>query len=93
MSAAVARMIQGLRENEELRNTLQAELAGPRATAAVLRWLPAIGLLMGIAMGAEPIEWIFGNPMGLVCLVTGATLSVLGSLWSRRMVRAVEQQM
>ena len=93
MSAAVDRMIQGLRENEELRNTLQAELAGPRATAAVLRWLPGIGLLMGIAMGADPIGWLFGNPLGLACLVAGVTLSVLGSLWSRRMVRAVEQQL
>ena len=93
MSAAVDRMIQGLRENEELRNTLQAELAGPRATAAVLRWLPGIGLLMGIAMGADPIGWLFGNPLGLACLVAGVTLSVLGSLLSRRMVRAVEQQL
>ncbi|MDD2818632.1 MAG: hypothetical protein PHN51_07545 [Candidatus Nanopelagicales bacterium] len=91
MSAAVERMIHGLRENEELRNTLQGELAGPRATAAVLRWLPLIGLLMGIAMGADPIGWLLGSPLGIVCLVLGVTLSILGSLWSRRMVRAVEE--
>ena len=91
MSAAVHRLIHSLRENEELRNTLAAELAGPRATAKVLSGLPVIGLLMGIAMGADPIGWLLGNPLGIACLICGLMLSTLGLLWSRRLVRSVER--
>ncbi len=93
MSAAVHRLTQSMRDAEELRSTLQAELAGPRATAKVLSFLPLIGVLMGIAMGADPVGWLLGNPVGFVCLALGLALSLLGSLWSRRMVRAVEQQL
>jgi tight adherence protein B len=93
MTTAVNRLIQGLRENEELRNTLDAELASPRATAKVLSSLPLIGLLMGIAMGADPIGWLFGNPRGIACLICGLAFSCLGIFWSRRLVRSVEQRL
>ena len=93
MSAAVSRLIQSLRENEELRSTLDAELASPRATAKVLSGLPLIGLLMGIAMGADPIGWLLGNPLGIACLICGLGFSCLGMFWSRRLVRSVEQRL
>jgi tight adherence protein B len=93
MTTAVNRLIQGLRENEEMRNTLDAELASPRATAKVLSGLPLIGLLMGIAMGANPIGWLFGNPLGIACLICGLAFSCLGIFWSRRLVRSVEQRL
>jgi len=90
MSAAVGRLLQSLRHNEELRATLEAELAGPRASAKILSGLPLIGLLLGIMMGADPVGWLVGNPIGWACLVSGLALTATGAVWSQRMVRTVE---
>ena len=91
MSAAVAQLLQSSRQNEELRATLEAELAGPRATAKILSGLPLIGLLLGIMLGADPVGWLSGTPIGWACLATGLSLTAIGAAWSQRMVHGVER--
>jgi len=91
MSAAVGQLLQSSRQNEELRATLEAELAGPRATAKILSGLPLIGLLLGIMLGADPVGWLVGAPIGWGCLVAGVSLTAIGAAWSQRMVRGVER--
>ena len=65
-----------------------AALAGPRSSAAVLAALPVLGVLLGIAMDADPLGLLLATPAGqLLCLV-GVGFDVLGLLWTRRLANA-----
>jgi tight adherence protein B len=72
---------------------LEAQLAGPRATARMLATLPLIGLAMGMLMGADPLQWLLGTAPGLLCLLGGALLTVAGMAWTGRIATAVERQL
>jgi tight adherence protein B len=67
---------------------VQARLAGPRATAAVLAGLPLLGLALGHAVGADPLRVLSATPVGQVLLVIGTGLACVGVLWSARLVSA-----
>ncbi len=92
--APLARVLDGL--TEAIRADLQAErerdaaLAGPRATATVLSWLPLAGLGLGTLTGAGTLGVLFGTGAGRVCLVTGGLLWWIGRSWSRRLVRRAD---
>ncbi|MGH3992985.1 MAG: type II secretion system F family protein, partial [Pseudonocardiaceae bacterium] len=60
---------------------MQARLAGPRATAAVLAGLPLLGLALGHAMGAAPLRILGETGAGQVLLVVGTGLACAGVLW------------
>lgn len=67
-----------------------ARLAGPRATAAVLAGLPLLGLALGQAVGAAPVQVLGHTAAGQALLVVGTGLACAGVLWSARLVaRAV----
>lgn len=70
---------------------VQARLAGPRATAAVLAGLPLLGLVLGQAMGAAPLRVLGQTAAGQVLLVVGTGLACAGVLWSARLVTRVGQ--
>lgn len=63
---------------QALRNTA---LAGPKATASLLSWLPLLGLGAGYLMGINPISILFGTPAGNLALLAGGALSLLARLW------------
>ncbi len=65
---------------------VQARLAGPRATAAVLAGLPLLGLTLGQAVGAAPWRVLSGTAVGQLLLVIGTGLACGGVLWSARLV-------
>jgi tight adherence protein B len=66
----------------------QTALAGPQATARLLSALPLGGLLLGWAIGADPLGVLLGTPPGRACLVAGAVLWASGRYWTMRMVAA-----
>ena len=67
-----------------------AQLAGPRATATVLAALPALGVMLGEAMGAAPLRVLCGSTFGQFLLVVGVGLICAGLVWSDRIsARAV----
>jgi tight adherence protein B len=66
----------------------QTALAGPKATVALLTWLPLMGLGLGAALGVDPLAILFGTPLGLAALAAGIALTVAGRLWSARLVSA-----
>lgn len=68
---------------------LQARLAGPRASAAVLAGLPAVGLLLGEGMGARPVDVLASTGGGQALLVLGGLFLVAGIGWSGRLTRQV----
>lgn len=67
----------------------RAGLAGPRATAAVLAGLPAVGVALGEFMGAHPVRILLGGGLGGVLLVVGTGLAAAGLIWSDRIVDRV----
>jgi tight adherence protein B len=91
---ALADLLDAVRSDTEQRvrfaAEVQARLAGPRATAAVLAGLPLLGLALGHALGAAPLRVLSETPVGQVLLVVGTGLACAGVLWSARLVsRAV----
>lgn len=89
-AGVLVRLAEALRRDEDARGARDAALAGPRATARLLTWLPAGGLLIGQAIGADPLAVLAGTTAGRVCAVTGAVLAVTGTVWTRRLVRSAE---
>lgn len=66
----------------------QTALAGPKATVRLLTWLPVIGLVLGMALGVDPISILLGTPWGLAALAAGIALTVTGRVWSAKLVAA-----
>lgn len=93
LSAAVDRLANSARVAEDVRVQLEAQLAGPRATARMLATLPLIGLAMGMLMGADPLQWLLGTAPGFLCLLGGALLTVAGMAWTARIAKAVEREL
>ncbi|MEG3628492.1 type II secretion system F family protein [Streptomyces poriticola] len=79
-----------LRAERDQRLDLRAQLAGARATAVMLAGLPALGLLLGVAMGADPLHVLLHTGAGLGCLLAGGVLEALGLWWAMRIVRGAE---
>jgi len=90
LATALTRVAEAGRIDEDVRVQLEAQLAGPRATARMLGFLPVIGLLLGTALGADPIAWLLGSPFGVLCLVLGVLCTALGMAWTGRIARQVE---
>lgn len=71
------------------RSRTEAGLAGPRATAAVLAALPLLGIGLGEAIGAAPLDLLLHGTLGGALLVVGTALVCAGLLWTARITAAV----
>jgi tight adherence protein B len=91
LAAAVERLVGSLRSEQQHRQEVAAELAGARATARILAALPAVGLLMGTGLGAQPLEVLLRTSYGSACLIAGVGLVGAGLLWTERIARAAER--
>lgn len=67
------------------RGEVAAELAGVRATAAVLAGLPVVGLALGTSIGGKPWSFLLHTVPGAACLAVGAALEVAGLAWTDRL--------
>ncbi|MEU1278818.1 type II secretion system F family protein [Streptomyces sp. NPDC005805] len=90
LAAGLDRLEAALRAEREQREELRAQLAGAQSTVVLLALLPAAGLAMGWALGADPLRVLFHTPAGYACLVAGGLLEAAGLLWAGRIVRAGE---
>lgn len=93
LADAVDRLVASARADERVRGELQAQLAAPRASARMLALLPLFGIALGLAMGADPLHWLLGSPLGLLSLAIGAALIALGLWWTGRIAAKVEAQL
>ncbi len=91
LAVAVTRIADVARAEGEHRRDVRAQLAGPRATAALLAVLPLVGILLGVALGADPLAILLGTPGGLACLVVGLGLEMAGLRWTSRLAAAAER--
>ncbi|WNB85354.1 hypothetical protein [Cellulomonas sp. ATA003] len=66
----------------------RAALAGPQATARVLTGLPVLGVLLGTAIGADPLAVLLDGALGSVALACGGGLLLAGRVWTARLARS-----
>ncbi|WP_329013319.1 type II secretion system F family protein [Streptomyces sp. NBC_01601] len=90
LAAGLDRLDGALRAERDQRADLRAQLSGARATALLLAVLPLFGLLLGAAMGADPLRVLLHSGAGLGCLVAGAVFEGAGVWWAARIVRGAE---
>lgn len=90
--APLADLLSGTRDDIRWRlahaSRVRAQLAGPRATAAVLTALPLFGIGLGQLMGSDPLGVLRDGLLGQGLLVVGCGLTAAGVLWSERILRA-----
>ncbi len=90
LAAGLDRLEAALRADRDQRSDLRAQLAGARATAVMLAGLPVLGLLLGVALGSDPLRVLLHTGAGLGCLLAGGVLESLGVWWVTRIVRGAE---
>ncbi|MFE9120935.1 type II secretion system F family protein [Streptomyces sp. NPDC007172] len=90
LASGLERLEGVLRAEREQQESLRSELAGPRTTVVLLACLPALGLVLGTAMGASPLKVLLHSAAGFGCLVVAAVLEAAGVWWAARIVRAGE---
>ncbi len=71
---------------------LEAALAGPQASARVLRWLPLGGLVLAAWVEVRVIAFMVGSPLGWMLLSLAATLWWVGQRWTRACVASARTQ-
>lgn len=86
VAAVLDRMEQDLQARVRQHREVASQLAGARATAALLALLPVLGVGLGTAMGARPLQVLLAEPAGQVALVVGVGLDAVGVLWTSRIV-------
>ncbi|KRE28023.1 hypothetical protein ASG82_09595 [Mycobacterium sp. Soil538] len=90
---AIATLMQAaqrdLGERERFRSRVDAGMAGARATGSVLAGLPLLGVLLGCAIGADPLGFLFSSGPGGWLLCLGTLLVGAGLLWSDRITARV----
>ncbi|MFD4565590.1 type II secretion system F family protein [Streptomyces sp. NPDC058467] len=91
LAAGLDRLEGALRAERDQRADLRAQLAGARSTAVMLAGLPVLGLLLGTALGADPLHVLLRTGAGLGCLLVGGVLESVGLWWALRIVRGAEE--
>lgn len=75
-----------LAHDAEAAGQQRAALAGPVTTARLLAGLPAAGLLLGGALGADPLAVLLDGAGGTALLLVGGLLLLAGRRWTARCV-------
>lgn len=76
------------RERRRLERAVQVATAGARATVTVLTLLPLAGVGLAAVLGVHPLT-LYSHPLALLGAGAGALLTLVGQLWSRRLVHQV----
>jgi tight adherence protein B len=90
LAAGLERLEAALRAERDQRADLRAQLAGARSTTVMLAGLPVLGLLLGTALGSDPLHVLLHTGPGLGCLAIGGLLEAAGMWWAARIVRGAE---
>lgn len=83
----LSRVEADVRAVARLHQSADVELAGARATGALLAALPLLGVVLGQAMGAAPVHALLHTPLGAGCVLSGLILEVAGLVWIGRLTR------
>jgi tight adherence protein B len=93
--AALAPALRGaaeaLRDRADAERDIDTALAGPRATARLMTWLPAVGVAMAYAIGVDVVGTLVTTPLGWAAAVLGGGLLLGGRAWTRRLVASASR--
>lgn len=90
LADAMATAALGMRARRSQMKSVDAAVAGARATVAVLVFLPILGSALALALGVN--LWArYRGEAGFMCLWPGLLLMWLGHRWVQRMVRSALQ--
>ena len=82
----LARVRADLSARAGARRDLMAALAGPRSSATMLALLPLVGIGLGLALGARPLDVLLHTAAGRALLCAGVVLDALGVFWTERLI-------
>ena len=82
LAGVVDRVAAGARAEAAVRREVASQLAGPRATAALLAGLPLAGVGLGAALGADPLGFLLEARPGRICLLAAVLLVAAGGAWT-----------
>jgi tight adherence protein B len=71
-------------ERQRFSGQVMSAMAGARATAAILAFLPVLSVVLGQLIGADAVAFLLAGHVGGRLLVVGVTLVCGGLLWSDR---------
>lgn len=77
--------VEAVRENARLAVTVA--MAGPRASARLLGWLPGVGLVVGAIVEPRTIKVLVTTGLGWGLIVVAATLMAIGRRWMTALLR------
>ncbi|QNE37613.1 hypothetical protein F1C12_08530 [Leifsonia shinshuensis] len=93
--ASIAPALRGaaeaLRDRAGAERDIATALAGPRATARLMSWLPAVGVAMAYGIGVDVIGTLVTGPLGWVAAISGGGLLVAGRSWTRSLIRSASR--
>jgi tight adherence protein B len=91
LAAVVRRVADDLAGRVEQRQAVAAAVAGARSSAALLAGLPVLGLLLGAAMQAHPLEVLLTTRAGQLVCLCGVAFDAAGVLWTQRLAASAER--
>jgi tight adherence protein B len=89
--AAVCERVAGdLAARVDQQQAVSVGVAGARSSAALLAGLPVVGLLLGTAMDAHPVDVLFASASGRLVCLAGVVLDAAGLLWTQWLTARAE---
>lgn len=85
LSGVLRSFAEALRDRRAAERDIAVALAAPRATARLVLWLPAAGVLLALIIGVDVVATVM-NPLGLASLAAGVLLIHLGRRWTARLL-------
>ncbi|WIK64031.1 type II secretion system F family protein [Gleimia hominis] len=84
-------VLEGIEDAKVADRARRVAQAGPRLSARLLLWLPALGLAAAWLLGADLPGILFDGAAGSLALALGIVLWIAGHRWTRKMVLAAAQ--
>ncbi|MFE4469854.1 type II secretion system F family protein [Leifsonia sp. NPDC056824] len=88
LAPALRGAAEALRDRAGAERDIATALAGPRATARLMSWLPLVGVVMAYAIGVDVIGTLVTGPLGWMAAGSGCGLLIAGRSWTRTLVRS-----
>lgn len=91
LTAVLEEVAAALAADAEAEAELTATLSGPRTTVRVLLGLPLLGVLLGTALGADPLGVLLDGRLGTLSGLTGCGLAAAGRWWTGALVARAQR--
>jgi tight adherence protein B len=91
LATVLGRVAADLADHDNQHREVAVALAGPRSSGLLLAGLPVVGVGLGTAMGARPVQYLLGTPGGRLLCCVGVVLDAAGVFWTQRLMRRAER--